>query len=79
MTHRPVGWRSKGWTPFQMPDNRWVLAAQPTGNLTGPDVIAFAVADPGGHPLDLGPIALLDRDRVEDLVGALQAWLRLHP
>jgi hypothetical protein len=69
--------RPSGQTPFQIPGHRWAVAVAATHGPDGP-ALSVAIADPAGHPFDLGPMALLDTARVEDLHTVLGNWLDAH-
>lgn len=66
-----AGFHERGQTPFRTPGDRHALCVQPQGR----GEVTMFVADPDGHPFDSGPIALLDRQRVEELVATLTAHL----
>lgn len=64
-----------GQTPFQTPGLRFALATCPSSTADLGRVVTFAVADPKGHPFDLGPLATLDEQQVRELWKTLGTWL----
>lgn len=61
--------RDRGHTPFVTPGGRFAVGV----GKGHPDALTFVVADPAGHPFDLGPVAVLSEATVRNLHEALGA------
>lgn len=63
--------RDTGHTVFLSAGDRFAVGVG-TGH---PEALTVVVADPAGHPFDLGPVAVLSAATVRNLYEALGAWL----